>query len=231
MRDCAELNGLGTDVSIEIKICGLSTEQTLDAALDAGADIVGLVSFPKSPRHVSPERAAVLAERSRGKARIALLTVNADDALLAELVAAVSPDILQFHGDESLLRMKALKTRYGREIWRAVPISTAGDLADAEPYWEAADRVLFDAKPPKGSELPGGNGVAFDWDLIVDLDPKRRFVLSGGLAPATVAEAVRATRAPAVDVSSGVESAPGVKDPELIAEFIRAARSAASSNG
>ena len=195
MRVSAEFNGPGTDVSIEVKICGLSTERTLDAALDAGADIVGLVSFPKSPRHVSPERAAGLAERSRGRARIALLTVDADDALLAELMAAVSPDVLQLHGDETPLRIKALRARYGGEIWKAVPISTAGDLAGAEPFWEAADRVLFDAKPPKGSDLPGGNGVTFDWDLIVDLDPKRRFVLSGGLAPATVAEAVRATRA------------------------------------
>ncbi|WP_020181452.1 phosphoribosylanthranilate isomerase [Methylopila sp. M107] len=215
-------------MAIEIKICGLSTEETLDAALDAGVDVVGLVSFPKSPRHVAPERAAALAERARGRGRIALLTVDADDALLAELVAAVSPDILQLHGDESPERIKTLKRRYGSEIWKAVPLSTREDLAGAEPFWETADRVLFDAKPPKGSELPGGNGVAFDWGLIVDLDPKRRFVLSGGLTPETVTEAVTATRAPAVDVSSGVESAPGVKDPELIAAFVRAARSAAS---
>ncbi|MDR4307231.1 phosphoribosylanthranilate isomerase [Chelatococcus sambhunathii] len=213
-------------MSIEVKICGLSTEATLDAALDAGADLVGFVSFPKSPRHVAPEQAAALAERARGKARVTLLTVDADDALLADLVSAVAPDILQLHGAESVQRIKRLRTLYGREIWRAVPVSTADDVAAADPYWDVADRVLFDAKPPKGAVLPGGNGVAFDWDLIAGLDPKRRFVLSGGLTPETVGPAVRATRAPAVDVSSGVESAPGVKEPELIAAFVRAARSA-----
>ncbi len=213
-------------VTIEVKICGLSTEATLDAALGAGADIVGLVSFPKSPRHVAPEQAATLAERARGKSRVALLTVDADDALMADLVSAVAPDILQLHGAEPAQRIERLRTLYGREIWKAVPISVADDLAAAEPYWETADRVLFDAKPPKGAMLPGGNGVAFDWNLIAGLDPKRRFVLSGGLTPETVGDAVRATRAPAVDVSSGVESAPGIKEPDLIAAFVRAARSA-----
>ena len=213
-------------MSVLIKICGLSDEPTLDAALDVGADVVGLVSFPKSPRHVAPERAAALAERARGRARIALLTVDADDALLAELVSAVAPDILQLHGDEEPARVKDLKRRYGCEIWKAVAVSDAADLDRAELYWTAADRVLFDAKPPKGSALPGGNGAAFDWTLLAGLDPKRLFVLSGGLNPGNLTEALRVTRAPAVDVSSGVESAPGVKDPELIAAFVRAARTA-----
>jgi phosphoribosylanthranilate isomerase len=213
-------------MAVEIKICGLSDEPTLEAAIDAGADIVGLVSFPKSPRHVSPERAAALAASARWRARVALLTVDADDALMAELVSAVMPDILQLHGDESPGRVGELKRRYGREIWKAVAVSEPADLAAPESYWGAADRVLFDARPPKGSVLPGGNGVAFDWTLIAGLDPKRAFVLSGGLAPDNVAEAIRVTRAPVVDVSSGVESAPGVKDPGLIAAFARAARSA-----
>lgn len=215
-------------MTVEIKICGLSDDTTLDAAIDAGADVVGFVSFPKSPRHVSPERAGALAERARGRVRIALLTVDADDALLAALVAAVEPDILQLHGHETPERVRELRRRYGREVWKAAAISTPDDLDAVAAYWAAADRVLFDARPPKGSDLPGGNGVAFDWDLIGNLDPSRRFVLSGGLNPDNVSEAMKATRATAVDVSSGVESAPGRKDPELIAAFVRAARSAAS---
>lgn len=215
-------------MTVEIKICGLTSDATLDAALEAGADVVGLVSFPKSPRHVAPESAAALAERARGRVRIALLTVDADDALLAELMAAVAPNVLQLHGAETPNRVLDLKRRFGVEIWKAVAVSEAADLARAEPYWAAADRVLFDAKPPKGSVLPGGNGVSFDWTLLGGLDPKRPFVLSGGLAPGNVREAVRVTRAVAVDVSSGVESAPGVKDPALIAAFVREARAASS---
>jgi phosphoribosylanthranilate isomerase len=213
-------------MTVEIKICGLSEERTLEAAIAAGAEIVGLVSFPKSPRHVAPEQAAALAARARGRARIALLTVDAEDALLAELVAAVSPDILQLHGAETSERVKALRRRYDREIWKAAAIEQAGDLGLAEPYWETADRVLFDARPPRGAALPGGNGAVFDWTLLAGLDPHRAFVLSGGLTPGNVAAAIRTTRARAVDVSSGVESAPGVKDATLIAAFVREARAA-----
>jgi phosphoribosylanthranilate isomerase len=216
---------------IDVKICGLSTAPTLDAALDAGADLVGLVSFAKSPRHVSLEQASALAERARGRARIALLTVDASDADLAALVAAVAPDVLQLHGQETPERVARLKTTYGLEIWKAVGVRSSDDLAAAERYGDVADRLLFDAKPPVDAELPGGNGVAFDWTLLAGLDPKRPFVLSGGLTPETVAEAIRVTRAPAVDVSSGVESAPGVKQPELIAAFVRAARAASSNDG
>lgn len=213
-------------MGVLVKICGLSDEPTLDAALDAGADVVGLVAFPKSPRHVPPERAAALAARARGRAGVALLTVDADDALLAELVSAVAPDILQLHGGEAPARVKQLKRRYAREIWKVVAVSDGVDLDRAELYWPAADRVLFDARPPKGSALPGGNGASFDWTLLAGLDPKRPFVLSGGLNPGNLSEALRVTRAPAVDVSSGVESALGVKDPALIAAFVRAARTA-----
>ena len=202
-------------MTVAIKICGLSTEETLQAALDAGADLVGFVSFPKSPRHVEPDRLAALAAKVGKRARIALLTVDADDALLAALVAAAAPHVLQLHGSETPERA---------EVWKAVAVSEAADLARAEPYWDVADRVLFDARPPKGSELPGGNGVAFDWGLLAGLDPRRPFVLSGGLTPGNVRQALGVTRAPVVDVSSGVESAPGVKDPERIAAFIEAVR-------
>lgn len=211
-------------MTVAVKICGLSTEETLEAALDAGADVVGFVSFPKSPRHVELDRLAALAATVGQRARIALLTVDADDALLTALTAVAAPHVLQLHGSESPERVRELKERFGREVWKAVAISESADLARAEPYWSVADRVLFDAKPPKGSALPGGNGVAFDWRLLAGLDPRRPFVLSGGLNPENVAEAVRVTRAPVLDVSSGVESAPGVKSPERIAAFIEAAR-------
>lgn len=213
-------------MSVEVKICGLSTGDTLEAALDAGADVVGFVSFPKSPRHVEPDRAAALAAQVAGRARVALLTVDADDALLTALVGVLAPHILQLHGHETPERVAQLKQRFGLEVWKAAAISDATDLAAAEPYFAVADRVLFDAKPPKGAALPGGNGVAFDWDLLAGLDPARPFMLSGGLNPSNVAEAIRVTRTPGVDVSSGVETSPGVKDPELIAGFIRAVRSA-----
>lgn len=212
-------------MSVEIKICGLSDAATLDAALDAGARHVGFVSFPKSPRHLAADHAGELARRARGRAAIALLTVDADDAALDALVAAVDPDVLQLHGHETPERTAAVKARFGREVWKALPVATADDLAAVALYRSVADRVLFDAKPPKGAELPGGNGVAFDWGLLAALDPSLRFVLSGGLTPENVAEALARTRAPAVDVSSGVESAPGVKDQDRIRAFVRAVRS------
>ncbi|RXF72736.1 phosphoribosylanthranilate isomerase [Hansschlegelia zhihuaiae] len=215
-------------MTVEIKICGLSEERTLEAAIAAGAEIVGLVSFPKSPRHVAPEQAATLSSLARGRARVALLTVDAGDSLLGETVAAVTPDILQLHGAETPERVKELRRRYDREIWKAVSIDEADDLRRAAPFWETADRVLFDARPPREATLPGGNGVPFDWRLLAALDPHRAFVLSGGLTPGNVAEAIRTTRARAVDVSSGVESAPGVKDAALIAAFVREARAAAA---
>lgn len=211
-------------MSVEIKICGLSTEATLDAALDAGVEHVGFVAFPKSPRHVSAERGGALAARARGRAGVVLLTVDADDAALERLIAALEPDVLQLHGGESPERVAALKRRFGREIWKAIPVAGAADLAAGDAYLGIADRLLYDAKPPKDAVLPGGNGVTFDWGLLADLDPRLRFVLSGGLTPENVDEAVRVTRASAVDVSSGVESAPGVKDIERIAAFVRAAR-------
>ncbi|WP_237478106.1 phosphoribosylanthranilate isomerase [Lichenibacterium dinghuense] len=207
-----------------IKICGLSTEDTLDAALDAGAGRVGLVFFPRSPRHLAIRRAAALAARARGRAAVVALTVDADDGTLDEIVAAVGPDMLQLHGRETSERVAGVRARFGRPVVKVLGVSEASDVSQAPAWAEVADEVMFDAKPPKGATRPGGNGVAFDWSLLAGLDLPVPFMLSGGLGPHNVGEALRATRAPAVDVSSGVETAPGVKSPELIAAFVRAAR-------
>ena len=209
-----------------VKICGLSTPETLAAALDAGAERIGLVFFPASPRNVDLGRAAALAAQARGRAAIVALTVDAEDNLLSAVVEAVSPDMLQLHGHESPARSAAVRARFGRPVAKAIGVSTAAEVAGALAYAASADEILFDAKPPKGAALPGGNGVAFDWRLLAGLDLPVPFMLSGGLGPRNVGEALRLTRAPAVDVSSGVETAPGVKSPELIAAFIRAARGA-----
>jgi phosphoribosylanthranilate isomerase len=210
-----------------VKVCGLRTAGTMDAALAAGADMVGLVSFPASPRHVETAAAAALAERARGRAQIVLLTVDADDAALADLVAAIRPDWLQLHGRETPERVAAVRRRFGLQVMKALGVREAADLAAAASYG-AADRLLFDAKPPKDATRPGGNGLAFDWRLLAKLDPRLGFMLSGGLDPANVGEAVRIARPLGVDVSSGVERAPGDKDPALINAFVRAARAAES---
>lgn len=214
-------------MTVEIKICGLSTPETLGAAIAAGADHVGFVLFPRSPRHVEVERAAQLAAQARGKAGVVVLTVDADDALLDRVVAEVKPDVLQLHGSETPQRVAELKTRYGVPVWKAVAIATSEDVIAAEGYDGVADRVLFDAKPPKGATRPGGNAVTFDWTLLAKLDGAKRFVLSGGLDPENVGEALKVTCAPAVDVSSGVEIRPGLKDADKIEAFVRAARAAA----
>lgn len=209
-----------------VKICGLSTEETLDAALAAGADMIGLVFFEKSPRNVSLEVAARLAGRARGRAEIVVLTVDADDALVEAIVASVRPDWLQLHGRESPARCAELKARHGIRIMKALGISAAEDIATAAPYVAHVDRLLFDAKPPRGAVLPGGNGVSFDWRLLKGLDLGVPLMLSGGLDAATVGEAVRIGGIRDVDVSSGVERARGVKDTELIRAFVAAARRA-----
>lgn len=208
-----------------VKICGLSTEATLDATLEAGAERVGFVFFARSPRHLTLERAAVLARRALGRAAVVALTVDAEDAALDAIVGAVAPDMVQLHGRETPERVAALRARLGRPMVKALGIACAADLDAVPAYAAVADEIMFDAKPPKGAALPGGNGVAFDWRLLAALDLPVPFMLSGGLGPRNVGEALRVTRAPAVDVSSGVESAPGVKDPDLIAAFIRAAKS------
>jgi phosphoribosylanthranilate isomerase len=210
-----------------VKICGLSTEETLAAAIEAGAERVGFVFFPRSPRYLTLEKAAALARRARGRAAVVALVVDAGDAALDTISEAVAPDMVQLHGQETPERVQALRARLGRPVMKALGISTAADL-DAVPAFAAvADEILFDAKPPRGAVLPGGNGVAFDWRLLAALDLPVPFMLSGGLGPRNVGEALRVTGAPGVDVSSGVESAPGVKDPDLIAAFVRAAKNPA----
>jgi phosphoribosylanthranilate isomerase len=210
---------------ISVKICGLSQPEHVAAAAAAGAAYVGFVFFPKSPRSVSLEKARALAlETPVGVAKVAL-TVNAVDALLDALVAEVPLDMLQLHGSETADRVRDVKARYGLPVMKAVGVADAEDLAAIDHYSAVADQILIDAKPPKGAELPGGNGLAFDWKLLRD----RKYwtcpwMLAGGLTADNVAEAIRLTGARQVDVSSGVEARPGAKDSSLIAEFMRAAR-------
>ncbi len=213
-------------MSIGVKICGLTDACGLTAALDSGADLLGFVFFPPSPRNVTVARAGELAAPARGKARIVALTVDADDRTLDAIMAGLEPDLLQLHGGESPARAAELRTRYGRPVIKALGVRTAQDVAAAANYAGAVDLILFDAKPPKGATRPGGLGRAFDWTLLAGLDLTVPFVLSGGLDPETVGEAVRIARPYAVDVSSGVESAPGVKDPEAVRRFIAEVRKA-----
>ena len=215
-------------MSLIVKICGLSTPDTIDAALDAGADMIGLVFFPPSPRCVPLAAAANLAARARGRATLTVLTVDMDEDGLSEIVEAVRPDWLQLHGREPPNQVAAHKRRFGLPTMKAIGIREAADLAEVDVYRGVADRLLLDAKPPKGATRPGGNAVAFDWTILDGFDPGMSWMLSGGLDPGNVGEAVRVTRPPGVDVSSGVESAPGVKDPALIATFVAAARAAAA---
>src|SRR3954469_2007365 len=213
-------------MSLLVKICGLSTPETLDVALDAGADAVGFVFFPPSPRNLSFEQARVLGARVKGRARKVALTVDADDALFEKIIEALKPDMLQLHGHETPQRVAAIRESFGLPLMKVLPIETKADLAAIAPYTGAADRLLFDARPPGDATRPGGLGKAFDWHLLENLKLSIPFMLSGGLHAGNVAEALRITRAGGVDVSSGVKSAPGVKDPDKIRAFIHAARSA-----
>jgi len=213
-------------MTISIKICGLSTEETIDAATAAGADMVGLVFHDASPRHLGLNRASELAQRVRGRAEIVALTVEADDATLDAIVTAIAPAWLQLHGTESPDRVAAIAGRYGLPVLKAIPVREVSDVAIADRYRGVADMILFDAKPPAGTLLPGGNGISFDWTLLEG--GASPFMLSGGLDPANVGEAIRVAAPAAVDVSSGVETAPGRKDADLIRAFVAAARMAAS---
>ena len=204
------------------KICGLTTPETLDAALTGGAAFVGAVVFPKSPRHIAPLHAATLFERARNRAKIVAVTVDADDALLTEIALILKPDLIQLHGSETPERAARVRTLTGAGIIRALSVRTAADIDAAADWAPVVDHLMFDAKPPEGSALPGGVGASFDWSLLAGRAFERPWFLAGGLTPANVAEAVRITGAPLVDVSSGVESAPGVKDPALIGAFLTA---------
>ncbi len=209
-----------------VKICGIKTADIMRATLDAGADDVGLVFFGKSPRNVSVGEAVDLADIARGRARIVVLTVDADDAQLDAIARTVKPDLLQLHGKETPERVHAVKLRWNIPVMKAIGVASHADADRALTYESCADLILFDAKPPKDATLPGGNGLAFDWSMIAHVAGRMPWMLSGGLTPANVAEAVRVTRAPAVDVSSGVEIAPGQKDEVLIRAFIAAAKRA-----
>jgi phosphoribosylanthranilate isomerase len=209
-----------------VKICGLSTAPALETALRAGVDIVGFVFFAKSPRHVGFEAARALGGRARGRARIAALSVDADDDALARIVDALAPDILQLHGRETPARVEEIGRRFACATMKAVGVASPADLAAAERYDGVADFLLIDAKPPKDAALPGGNGLPFDWRLAGGFSPGTPWLLSGGLDPGNVARAIALTGARGVDVSTGVESAPGVKDEGKIAAFVAAAREA-----
>lgn len=209
-----------------VKICGLSSQATLTAALDAGADMVGFVFFPKSPRHLSLDTASHLCVIAGLRAIKVALTVDADDEALGAIVSNVRPDMLQLHGHETPERVAAIRAQYGLPVMKAIGVSGLDDLAAAAAYSGVADRILFDAKPPAGADLPGGNGLSFDWDLLKSVALDAPFMLSGGLDVRNVVEAALKTGAGAVDVSSGVESAPGQKDPARIDAFVRTIRNA-----
>lgn len=212
-------------MSLIVKICGLSTGETLDAALDAGADMVGFVFFEASPRHVDLGVARDLGKQVTGRAQKVALTVDADDAQLANIVDALKPDLLQLHGSETTARVRDVKQKFGLPVMKVIAVAAAGDLAVLPGYAAVSDRILFDARAPKDATRPGGLGVPFDWQVLDGLDLKLPFMVSGGLTPANVADAIRITRAGGVDVSSGVESMTGVKDVKLIRAFVDAARS------
>jgi phosphoribosylanthranilate isomerase len=212
-------------MALTVKICGLRTPQALDAALESGADLVGFVFFPPSPRHLGLEAARRLGEQAAGRAGKVALTVDATDETLLDIVNALKPDMLQLHGKETTERVVAVRTRFGLPVMKALPIAERADLSPVRIYEKVADRLIFDARPPKDATRPGGLGRPFDWTLLNDVKCAVPFMLSGGLDAGNVAEAIRITGAPGVDVSSGVERKPGEKDMDKIRAFIRVARS------
>lgn len=209
-----------------IKICGVNSAEALDAVVAARAEYLGLVFFPPSPRHVALQDAAGLAARNSGRVQQVGLFVSATDADMADAVAAAKLDVLQLHGNETPERTAQIRSRFGLPVWKVISVAGPDDIARAAAFSHAADLLLFDAKTPKSAALPGGMGLAFDWSLLAHYKGPLPWGLAGGLGPANVMEAVQATRAPLVDVSSGVESTPGVKDAGKIAEFCRNARAA-----
>jgi phosphoribosylanthranilate isomerase len=214
-------------MATKVKICGLTTEAALEAALAGGADYVGLVFFPPSPRNITPAVAAKLAARARGRARIVALMVDPDDALIESVVAAAAPDLIQLHGAESPERVGEIRRRWDTPVMKAIKVETAQDALAALGYQETADLILFDARPPADATRPGGNGAPFDWRALLGVKDRVPYMLSGGLTPDNVADAIRVTGAAIVDVSSGVEARPGVKDPDLIRRFLQAAKGTA----
>jgi phosphoribosylanthranilate isomerase len=213
-------------MALAIKICGLKTPEALDVALESGADMVGFVFFGPSPRNIAISASRALGVRAQGRAAKVALTVNANDETLHAIVAALKPDMLQLHGNEPPERVAVVRSRFGLPVMKALPIAVRADLSPIRQYANVADCLLFDARPSANDTRPGGLGKVFDWTLLAGLNAGVPFMLSGGLDAGNVAEAIRITRAPGVDVSSGVERAPGEKDPDKIRAFIRAARAA-----
>lgn len=213
-------------MTTKVKICGLKTEPALDAALDGGADFVGFNFFPPSPRSLELDVARGLALRARGRARTVAVLVDPDDALLQRVVSAVEPDMIQLHGKESPERVAEIARQFGRPMIKALSITTAADGGRAEDYRSITEFMLFDAKAPPASAIPGGNGLTFDWHLLDGVRGRIDYMLSGGLTAANVAEAIRIAQPFAVDVSSGVETTPGVKSADLIRRFLVAVKPA-----
>ena len=213
-------------MAVPVKICGVTTPEAVRAALDGGAAYLGFAFFAKSPRNLALEAAVRLAEPARGRARIVALTVNPTDAEVDRIMAALAPDLVQLHGTETPARVRAVADRAGAGVIKALPVSEAADLDAAGDYEAVADHLMFDARPPKDAERPGGLGDSFDWSLLAGRRFRRPWFLAGGLNPWNVAEAVQQSGAPLVDVSSGVERGPGLKDPALITAFLDAARKA-----
>ena len=212
-------------MSTEVKICGLKTTDDIDAAIAGGADYIGLVFFPPSPRNVSLELGKRLAEHIRGRSKIVALTVDADDQLLADIARDIRPDVIQLHGSETQDRIAEVKRITGAKTLKVVKVATAEDAKNALVFSAAADRILFDAKAPPDSPIPGGNGLSFDWTALEAVKGQLDYMLSGGLNPDNVRDAIRLTGTSAVDVSSGVEREPGEKDPARIRAFLEAAKS------
>jgi len=210
-----------------IKICGIKTTRILDATIEAGADMVGFMHFPRSPRHLELDPIGELISQARGRIETCVVLVNPDNTLVAQ-VAALGPDWIQLHGPETPHRVETIRDEAGIAIMKVCSIGGPEDVAHVASYAECADRILLDTKPPKGADRPGGLGQSFDWSLLKALDPELGFMLSGGLTPDTVAAAIEVVRPMGIDVSSGVETAPGVKDAALIRAFIEKARAAHS---
>jgi len=211
---------------VKVKICGVRTPAILDVAAEAGADYIGLIFFPKSPRHIEPEAARALVRRAAGKVKTVAVLVDPDDAAVDRVAKEVGPDFLQLHGSETPERTAAIKARSGLPIIKAISVEARSDAAKASAYRGIAELILFDAKADPAALLPGGNGVAFDWTALSGRSIDRPFALSGGLTAGNVGEAIAITHASVVDVSSGVERAPGDKDAGLVRDFINAAKSA-----
>lgn len=211
-------------MAVLVKICGINSAEAADAALRAGADFVGLVFHPKSPRHVSAEQARSLAQRLRGRVRLTALLVDPRDDEISYVMTHAVPDFLQLHGNETPARVSQIRQTFGIPIIKVLSVAEPGDFANLQAQEDAADMMMFDAKPPANATRAGGNGVAFDWQMIRTQKISRPWFLAGGLTPENVGRAIAASDAPGVDASSGLETAPGVKSAELIEQFVAAAR-------